>query len=55
MSLGHGEPNPRRPRCSICGQRRRIVRTMRRAVPGEQEYDDPDWAMRICDTCDVGG
>jgi len=46
---------PRRPKCSICGQRRRIVRTMRRAVPGVQEYDDPDWATRICDACDGSG
>jgi hypothetical protein len=44
---------PRRPKCWLCGELRRIVRVMRRVGEGDQGYDDPDYAIRICDTCDV--
>lgn len=44
--------NPRRPNCTMCGTKRRIVRVMRRTGEGDQQTDDPDWAIRICDTCD---
>jgi len=53
--FGRGEPEarPRKPDCSLCQRRRRIVRVMRRAGEGDQKQDDPDWAIRICDFCDA--
>lgn len=44
---------PRRPKCWLCGSPRRIVRVMRRAGEGDQAQDDPDYAIRFCDTCDT--
>lgn len=46
---------PGRPKCLLCGKLRRIIRVMRRAGEGNQGYDDPDYAIRICDTCDAPG
>jgi hypothetical protein len=44
---------PRRPKCTLCGTKRRMVRVLRRAGEGDQAYDDPDWAVRICTACDT--
>lgn len=43
---------PRRATCSRCGTKRDIVRVTRRAGEGDQQTDDPDWAIRICPRCD---
>ena len=44
--------SPHRPACSICGAVRQVIRVMRRIGEGEQQHDDPDWAIRVCPTCD---
>jgi hypothetical protein len=46
------QADPRRPACTMCGAKRIIVRVMRRAGEGDQQQDDPDYAIRVCETCD---
>lgn len=46
---------PRRPKCWMCGASRRKIRVMRRTGEGDQAYDDPDYAIRFRDICDVAG
>lgn len=52
MAGGSGERNPRKPGCSLCGRKRRLVRPWQKVV-GLPEGADPDYAVRICDACDV--
>jgi hypothetical protein len=51
--MARKEAMPRRPRCWMCGERRRKIRVMRRIGEGDQAYDDPDYAIQFCDRCDV--
>jgi hypothetical protein len=51
-----GEEMARKARsktCWMCRAKKRTVRVMRRHGEGDQAFNDPDYAIRICNRCDT--
>jgi hypothetical protein len=36
----------------MCGKTRRVIKVVRHAGEAGLKFDDPDYAIRVCDTCD---